>query len=423
MRNETILCIAPRVWHSLWRDTQPVMWRIAKQNRVLYFEPGRNPDRRHSAEMWRNLPNLWTLRAQALHRNLILIPTPSCLPFMRRRLPRPVLQVTMPWVAKVNVRILIRHVHRAMRAYGVKDPILWLYSPFHVDLMGQFGEKLTCYYNYDEFADFVHNSRIKGLVRQFDDRLTSRVDVVFATSRAQYGRRKAINPNTHFVPNGVDFELFNQALAPDLPLPADIADVPTPIIGFAGWMGYHMNVGLLRKVADAYPHCSLVLVGPDELPSTAEKEGLLTRSNVHFLGQKDRQELPGYLRMFDTAIMPYSLDGHILSSYPLKLHEYLAAGRDIVSVALPELRPYHHVLRIAETHEEFLRHIGAALADDSAEQIEARVAVARENTWDQRVTQIYRILQQHLPSLDSFQKGGTIAGSPSSGDSASRTKA
>ena len=99
MRDETILCIAPRVWHSLWRDTQPIMWRIAKQNRVLYFEPGRNPDRRHSTEMWRNLPNFWTLRAQALHHNLILIPTPSCLPFMRKRLPRPVLQVAMPWVA------------------------------------------------------------------------------------------------------------------------------------------------------------------------------------------------------------------------------------------------------------------------------------------------------------------------------------
>ena len=165
MRGETILCIAPRLWHSLWRDTQPIMWRVAKQNRVLYFEPSRKSNRPYLAEMWRNWPNFVTLRAQALHENLIVIPTPSNLPVARRHLPRSVLQVTTPWVAKINARILIRHVRWAMKAYSVEAPILWLYSPFHVDLVGKFEEKLVCYYNYDEFPDFVHNRRIKELLR------------------------------------------------------------------------------------------------------------------------------------------------------------------------------------------------------------------------------------------------------------------
>ena len=190
---------------------------------------------------------------------------------MRRHLPRSVLQVTTPWVARINASILIRQVHRAMKAYDVRAPILWLYSPYHADLAGKFSEKLACYYNYDEFPAFVQNARVEDLLRQFDNQLTSRVDIVFATSRSQCERRKAINPSTYFVPNGVDFDLFNRALTSDRPLPADIGALRRPIIGFAGWLGNHIDTGLLLRVAEAFPECSLVLVGPDELPAAAAR--------------------------------------------------------------------------------------------------------------------------------------------------------
>jgi hypothetical protein len=405
MHGETVLCIGTRVWHSLWRSTQQIMSRISKQNRVLYFEPGRNPDRRQSAEMWRNLPNFYALRAQTVNENLIIVPTPPCLPVMRRHLPRFMLRVTTPWVARINARMMIRQVRRAMEAYCVSDPILWLYSPYHADLVGKFGEKLACYYVYDEFSEFSDNVRIKELVCQFDKRLSSRVDVVFASSRVQGKRRKAINPNTYFSPNGVDFDLFHRALEPNGPLPPDIATVPRPIIGFAGWLGYQIDAQLLLRVAETYPERSLVLVGPDQLPDSPHRTQLHSRSNVFFLGRKERDELPDYLRAFDAALIPYSLNGHVLSIYPLKLHEYLAAGRATVAVAMPELKPYNHVVRIAETQDEFVHHVDQAIDDNSHQAIAARVAVARENTWDQRVSDIYRVLEQHLAAP---QKGSIL---------------
>jgi hypothetical protein len=192
MQGETILCIAPRVWHSLWRDTQPIMWRVAQQNRVLYFEPGRNPDRPVLAEFVRNVPNFLTLNHEEVQDNLTVIPSPSSLPCARRHMPSSVLRVTTPLVARINARVKIWHVRRTMQAFDVKAPILWLYSPYDVDLVGKFGEKLACYYNYDEFPDFVHNRRIKDVLRQLDNRLSSQVDIVFATSRAQWKRRKAL---------------------------------------------------------------------------------------------------------------------------------------------------------------------------------------------------------------------------------------
>jgi glycosyltransferase involved in cell wall biosynthesis len=395
MRDETLVCRATRVWRSLWRDSQQIMSRVSAQNRVLYFEPGRDPDRPVGAELRRNWPNFLNLRVQKVAENLLVIPTPACLPYARQHLPRAVLRVTVPLVARVNSRILIRHVRQALHALAVERPILWLYDPRHVGLAGQFGEKMVCYYNYDEYPDALHNARVKESMRDYDARLTRRADVVFATSRAQSERRAQLNPHTYFMPNGVDFDLFNRALDADLPLPPDIVGLPQPIIGFAGWLGYHIDVELLRRIAETYRHGSLLLVGPDDLPA-AGRQMLRRLPNVFFVGRKDPAELPGYLRAFDAALMPYALIGHIRSAYPLKLHEYLAAGRACVAVALPELEPYRQLVRIAETHDEFIRHIRAALDDNTPEAIAARVAVARENTWDGRVGEIYRLLDQRL---------------------------
>lgn len=396
IEGETILCVAPRIWDSLWRESQQIMSRIAQQNRVFYFEPGRDYDRPALGEWWRNAPNYFALRARQIHEHLIVIPTPSRLPFARRHLPRAALQVTTPLAATINSGLLARHIRWAMRQFRIEAPILWLNESYN-GLVGKFGEKIACYFNYDEFPDFVYNAPIRDLLRAADDRLTREVDVVFATSQAQWRQRKAINPNTYFIPNGVDFDLFNRALAEDQALPSDIADLHGPIIGFAGWLGYHIDVELLYRVAMAYPKCSLALVGPDELPDTDSRRKLRALSNVFFLGQKTREELPGYLRAFDVALMPWVLSsGHVRSAYPLKLHEYLAAGRSIVAVDLPELQPFRGMLRIGTTHDEFVRQISSALHDTAPEAIAARVRIARENTWDHRVDEIYRVLDSHL---------------------------
>jgi glycosyltransferase involved in cell wall biosynthesis len=311
-------------------------------------------------------------------------------------LPAWLLKLAGPVVTRINSEILLWHVRRTMRSLDVCDPILWLSAPGYYPLVGRLGEKLSCYFLYDEFAEFVHNRPIKGLLQKLDDRLVSRVDVVFATSRASTLKRQALNAHSYFVPNGVDYSLFSQALLPETPVPADIASIPRPIIGFAGWLGYQIDAQLLVKLALAYPQSSLVLVGPDELGDAAGRAQLRALPNVFFLGKKERELLPQYLRVFDVGLIPYLLEGHVRWVYPLKLHEYLAAGLPSVATALPELEPFAQVVRIATTHDEFVQHVGAALQDRSPEAVAARVAVARENTWDHRVAEINRLLTPWL---------------------------
>jgi hypothetical protein len=401
MRDQTIICIAPRRWDALWKETQAIMSRLAVRNRVLYFEPGRDPEHGVVAEMRRNWPMLHRPITPERRDNLLVIPSPPVLPHGRQHLPRWALRATMPLVMAANAAVLVRHVRRALRALAVTDPILWLTDPYQLPLLGRFGERLVCYFNFDEFADIAANRRVRHVLRRLDDDLTRRADVVFATSRAQWERRQRLNPRTHLVPNAVDFELFHCAVTGEFVVPADIARVPRPIIGFVGWLTHHIDVGLLRRVAEAYPACSLVLVGPGQLTAGADLDALRRRPNVVFLGRKDHAAVPAYLSVFDAALMPYSPSGHVLAAYPAKLHEYLAAGRAVVATALPELQPFEHVVWLAQSRDEFVEKLGQALAGSSAEAIEARLAVARQNTWDQRVGEISTIVAALLRREDA----------------------
>jgi glycosyltransferase involved in cell wall biosynthesis len=396
VQGETFLCVAHRAWDSLWRNSQPLMWRIAAQNRVLYFDPGRDAERSVWREMVRNTPNLWRLPVREVRENLYVISTPPSLPHARRYLPEPMLKVTMPWVVNTNVRMLARQIDRAMQAFDVKDPILWISSPYDADLVGRFGAKLSCYYNDDEYAQMERNQRVKEYLEALDAELCRRSDVVVATSTAQWKRRRAINPHSYMVPNAADYELFHQAVEPETPLAPQIADLAKPVIGYVGWLGHQIDVKLLLKIAKRYREGALALVGPDEIPPSDTLSQLRAMPNVHWLGRQDPADLPSFLKGFDVALIPYRLAGYVLTAYPLKLHEYLAAGRAIVATGLPELRAFEDVVRIADTHGAFLDNIEHALNDSSSEAVARRTKVASQNTWDDRVAEIYRVLEQRL---------------------------
>lgn len=396
MEGKTILCISNRKWDSLWRSTQQVMSRMATQNKVIFFEPGRNPDKPILSEFIHNFRNYFSLEIKEVQKNLFVVPTPSNLPHGLKRLPRVFLHIANSIVTMINDHILATHIRRVIKKMEIHNPILWFYDPFSHNLVDKFGELLSCYHHYDEIAEFAPNARIKDLIQEIDNQMIRSVDIVFASSNIQAERLRKVNPNTYFLPNAVDFNLFNQALTGNLKIPSDIAPLPRPIIGFAGWIGYHIDILLLNMISEKFPNCSLVLIGPDQLPNGVDTQRLKFKKNVFFLGQKKMSELPSYLQVFDVAIMPWLLTGHMRYAYPLKLHEYLSAGKPTVATALPELHPFSHVVLIAETHEEFIKHIKDSLATSPQHLVETRVNVARNNTWDKRILEIYQIIEKHL---------------------------
>jgi glycosyltransferase involved in cell wall biosynthesis len=352
-------------------------------------------ERRFVRDVSSKLRNLARPRIRRLARDLWVVDPPPAVPFGAH-----LAGAAAPALAKaattVNNAVLARCIRRAMACLGVRAPILWLYHPWHVGLVGRFGEKLVCYHVHDEIADYPSNRPIRAYIEACDRLLSRKADLIFASSSAQAARRRPLNEHTHFVPNAVDFDHFNKALDPGLELPADVRQIPRPRVGYVGFLGFQIDVALLLTIALSRPDWHLVLVGPDCLGKGEQCGRLRCCPNVHFLGQKPVHDLPAYLKALDVALMPYDLTTHVSTSYPLKLHEYLAAGKAVVAVPLPELTPFQDLLYLAVSPDQFMRCVDRALVEKPGAMVDQRMAAARQNTWDQRVEQVTALIRARL---------------------------
>jgi glycosyltransferase involved in cell wall biosynthesis len=371
------------------------MSRMARRDTILFVEPQRNPEQTFLQDLGEKARNLVVPQIHQESRNLSILQVPPALPF-GASVSGPFASQLAALVTKTNNVVLSRTIKSATRTFGIQSPILWLYLPWHAGLVGQFGEKLVCYHVYDELGEYPQNRPIKDFIQRSDEALCRRADLIFASSSVQAERRRPFNAETHFVPNGADFDHFYRALDPHLALPADVREIPHPRIGFIGFMGFQVDVDLLLGIARARPDWHLVLIGPDQLGGDARCRALREMSNVHMLGRKALEDLPAYSKSCDVALLPYDLSTHMATSYPLKLHEYLAAGKPVVTVPMRELWPFEDVVYLADSADAFVRRIEQALQEDSEERIQQRIAVARMNTWDRRVEQISDLIAHRL---------------------------
>src|SRR5262245_45339743 len=137
----------------------------------------------------------------------------------------------------------------------------------------------------------------------------------------------------------------------------------------------------MSEVARARPDCDVILVG-----STfgADLEPLGGLKNVTLVGEVPYQKLPEYLYGFDVCVIPFKINELTLCTNPVKVYEYLSAGKPVVSVPLPELQVMGDVVRLAPDAASFIEAVASAMQDTSAEIVEKRKAFARENTWAKR---------------------------------------
>jgi glycosyltransferase involved in cell wall biosynthesis len=164
--------------------------------------------------------------------------------------------------------------------------------------------------------------------------------------------------------------------------PADISCIAKPIVGFYGSINGRNTVDteLIEKLADYFPDMSFVLIGKAE----SGCESLMTRHNIWLLGQKPYEQIPYYGKYFDVAIMPWRQNHWVDNCNPIKLKEYLAMGKPIVTTPFSQLQKYQNVVYEAKDLGEFIESIKRAFAEDSAERITARRKMVLHDSWDSK---------------------------------------
>ncbi len=400
LTNEQIICLSITPWEThLPSSGHYLMREFARRNRVLFV------DRPLSVkDLWthRQNPEMAARLARTLRREnplrswgiagldgWVLTPPPT-LPI--NGLDSGALYES-GFVA--NSQVLRHSVRWAMDALEMEEPILWISFelPMGAGLLGTLGECLSVYHCFDEVLGEPYLAR-HG--RELEGILFERADLVFASSRKLARDREAIRPDIQFVPNGVDFASYHRAADPKLAIPDELRAIPRPRIGYLGNLEARVDYALIERVALTRPDWSIVLVGPSE-GYWREKLAILEKlSNVYWLGKRAPGEAPAILKAFDAAIIPFVRSPQTEAIYPLKLNEYLAAGKSVVMTPFADLREFQNVAWIAPDAASFIGALEEAILPVDPGMLRMRWRVAQENDWRDRATVIAQVLAQRL---------------------------
>ncbi|MFH1681557.1 MAG: glycosyltransferase [Candidatus Eisenbacteria bacterium] len=370
---------------ELWTNSQHLMSRLARDNRVLFVE---SVGLRRPQARWRDLYRVggrlrnWARGVRPAGENL-LVYSPLIIPFY-----------SVPWIRDLNFWILRTTLSRIARKHGFRAPILWTFLPTSGDLVGHLGESLAIYHCVDEYG--ANPGVPARVIQQMEKKLLSASDLVFTTSRSLYEGKRRYNPNTHYLPNVADADHFRRATLPETEVPPALRSLPRPVVGFVGALSdYKVDFGLLIHVAHAHPEWSIALVGPVWAGSRADDVRTLEKmENVRFFGAQAYAELPAWIKGFDVCMIPFAVNETTINVFPMKFHEYMATGKPIVVADLPSIAEFREHCRMAGGAEEFTRAIEESLRPEPPGAAERRVEVARRNTWEVRIEEIASIIEK-----------------------------
>jgi glycosyltransferase involved in cell wall biosynthesis len=370
-----IIALVPDLYPGPWSTRHHVLTRLAKQFPVVWVEPSLD---------WRRQ---WLTRIGWRKRELPAQAQGSLDVLERNR-----------WYADLyRPRFLRQAIRRAryqlareqLLARGAERIALYLWRPEFADALDLVQHDFSCYHIDDEYTF----SKTAQANTPAEVALIRRVDQVIVHSQRLLEKKGGINPRMARVPNGVDFAAY----AAQRPEPADLAAIPHPRVGYVGVIKAQLDLDLMYELAVQRPQASFVFVGPIGVlgSKAAVWERLTALPNVYALGNRAVGDLPAYTQHLDVCTMCYEVTDYTNAIFPLKLNEYLATGRPVITSRIDSVLPFHDVLQIATTRDSWLSAIDEAQSPQAraSSRAAARQSVARTHDWNTLVGQVAEIFE------------------------------
>jgi glycosyltransferase involved in cell wall biosynthesis len=382
LRGQDILCFGPTDWwHRNPSCTSHIMQRLAEWNRVLYINPfsadlPAGISRGLGRRVWRKLRS--TLVCFRKVRDRLYTFSPVFVPRHGR-----------PTIDRINNALLQAQIRSVCRLLSMRPTIVWFENPRAADALDWYTGALKVYHVSDLFTACRYTRDRKTLEKR-EARLTMESDALICVSHAlEQAKRRMRDGDVHYLPHGVDFPRFHAAGEARPPYP-ELADLPRPIAGYYGTLTASNDIELLQYCAESAPDISFVLGGTI---TQGDYSGLQSLPNVRFLGQVPYERVPALAANFDVCLLPWKLSEWIRHCSPLKFYEYLASGRPIVSVPIPQvLADAERLVGVAETPADFLVAIRRELAEDNDTRRDARIDLAERHDWERQLEQLSALL-------------------------------
>ncbi len=317
--------------------------------------------------------------------------TVSGLPPITLTRPLKLLPDTLGWGRRLNEALFRRHVRAAGRRLGMQSPILWLNPHSAVHMAGQMGESQVLYDITDDWTTLTQSPALTALTTAQDAALCRCADAVVVCSERLYEMKQGLAKHLYLIPNGVDADHYQSVLDGDGPLTPPANAWARPVLGYTGTIHPdRVDVPLVEAVARRFPAGTLALVGPNML-SEEDQRTLAACGNVVLTGPVSYTKVPEIMRAFDVCITPHRVTPFTESLNPIKLWEYLAAGKPVVATPVAGFRDYPQLVRLASDADGFADAVQFALAEDPSLG-EARRTEARRHSWNSRLDQVVDVL-------------------------------
>lgn len=364
-------------WHYRWQRPQQFSRKFAQDGyRVFYFSVDTVPIENENAT-FEDIQSLIRPVEVEHHVWVVKLCSYSALNAYRDPIKHP-----------LDKKYLFWSIEALKQRFGMKETVSIVDLPFWSTLVYEIENNKIIYDCMDEHEGFSNTS---SELLSLEPTLLRKADIVVASSKHLYNKAKEFNSSVYLIPNAGEYEHFS---VPTTERPSDISHVSGPIIGYFGAIADWFDMKLVYELARRNPQWSFVLIGSTYLSDTTD---MVKLKNVHFLGEKPYADLPAYLHLFDVCIIPFVIKQLTIATNPVKVYEYLAAGKPVVSTNLPELSDMSDYVKLAEGTEAFEEGIQEALLEaESAEWMEKRQQFAFENSWKHRYESFQTMIQQKL---------------------------
>ena len=257
------------------------------------------------------------------------------------------------------------------------------------------GAKLSIFDFSDDFPELGNDQRTKDVFHLNSIKYAKAANLVLAVNSHVRNKYSHLNSNIHVVRNATNYNNFNRESFQTIDALEQIKRKGRPIIGYSGIanMG-RLDGGVLDFLLAQRTDWQFVFIGPAHT-NFVERYSMF--HNVHILAPVEYQALPCYLQYFDVGIVPFQVNENTKGNDLLKLHDFLAMGKAVVSTNIGGAVDLKEAILIARDPQDFLRNIEELLAKPRNEVIVAeRKRVALKNSWGSRITEVEALVKSSL---------------------------
>ena len=372
----SIICLPIIDWDFRFQRPQQILSKFAEDGHRVFYIKTRLIPKESKGLSKRDVKN--SIKIEEIIRNVYQVPLVS---HNNLNIYRDVIE------DKTDLEYLKESIEILKEKAQIDNILFYVNLPFWFPLVKLYLEEPNVKIVYDCMDYHRGFSTNTHLMVDQEDSLSRLSHLLITSSKKLCHLQRKLNPHTILVQNGTDFDHFNR-LEPNHAM----SKIGKPIIGYYGAISDWFDMDLIKEVAISRPDWNFVLIGHT---FGAKLEGIEGIPNIHLLGEKNYEELPLFLYHFDVCTIPFKVNELTEATNPVKVYEYLSAGKPVVVTKLPELEEYSPYIYIAEDHHDFAEKLGIALNEKDVSLEEKRINFAKGNDWSQR----YRLIHREIMSL------------------------